>query len=82
VKDLTGVGLRAGEEEKIELPRTHMSKRGLNKQFSPRPDDTEFREGSQRKEVNAWSTFENCWKETYPNLKIRASADDICSETK
>ena len=32
VRDLTGVGLRAGEGEKIELP-THMTNRGLYKQF-------------------------------------------------
>jgi hypothetical protein len=32
VRELTGLGLRAGEEEKIELP-THMTKRGLYKLF-------------------------------------------------
>jgi hypothetical protein len=97
VRELTGMGLRAGEEEKIELP-THMTKRGLYKQFcwqrgwnlvsdakgnytkTPRPYDTEFLDGSERQEVNAWSTFENYWKIKYPNLKIRASSEDICSE--
>ena len=97
VRDLTGVGLRAGEEEKIELP-THMTNRGLYKQFywqqgwrlvsdvkgnytcSPRPYDTEFLEGSQCKELTAWSSFENYWKDKYPNLNIRASSENICSE--
>jgi hypothetical protein len=92
VREITGVGLSAGEEEKIELP-THMTKRGLYKQFcwergwklvsdnkgkytrTPRLHDTEFLEGSERKEVCAWSSFEKYWKEKHPNLKIRASSD-------
>jgi hypothetical protein len=32
VRELTGVGLRAGDEERIELP-THMTKRGLYKTY-------------------------------------------------
>ncbi len=47
---------------------------------TPQPYDTEFLEGSERKEINAWGTFLNYWKEKYPNLKIRASSEDICSE--
>jgi hypothetical protein len=34
--------------------------------------DTEFPEGSERKEVGAWSSFAKYWKEKHPNLKIRA----------
>ena len=88
VRELTGTGLRAGEEERTELP-THMTKRGLYTKFcweqgwklvadakgkytaKPRPPDTAFPEGSERKERMAWSTFLNYWKENYPNLKIR-----------
>jgi hypothetical protein len=36
VQELTGLGLRAGEEEKIEVP-THMTKRGLYKLFCWQP---------------------------------------------
>ncbi len=85
VRELTGTGLRAGEEERTELP-THMTKRGLYTKFcweqgwklvadakgkytaKPRPPDTAFPEGSERKERMAWSTFLNYWKENYPNL--------------
>jgi predicted DNA-binding antitoxin AbrB/MazE fold protein len=88
--ELTGVGLREGEEEKIELP-DHMTKRGLYKKFcwelgwklvcdvkgnytrSPRPYDMEFLEGSERKEIGAWSSFNKYWEDNHPNLKIRAS---------
>jgi hypothetical protein len=97
VRELTGIGLRAGEEEKIELP-THMTKRGLYRKFcwergwklvsdskgkytrTHRPYDTEFPEGSEREEIGAWSSFEKYWKEKYPNIKIRASSENICSE--
>jgi hypothetical protein len=34
----------------------------------------------ERKEIGAWSSFEKYWKQHYPNLKIRASSEDICSE--
>ena len=37
-------------------------------------------EGSQCKELTAWSSFENYRKEKYPNLNIRASSEDVCSE--
>lgn len=68
-REITGVGLRAGEEE-IELP-THMTKRGLYTKFcwergwkllsdvkgnytrTLRLHDTEFPERSDRKEVGA-----------------------------
>jgi hypothetical protein len=36
--------------------------------------DTEFPEGSERKEVGTWSSFDRYWKEKYPNLKIRANS--------
>lgn len=88
--ELTGEGLREGEEEKIELP-AHMTKRGLYKKFcwergwklvcdvkgnytrSSRPYDMEFLDGSERKEVGAWSSFEKYWKDNHPNLKIKTS---------
>ena len=47
---------------------------------SPRPYDDEFLAGSSRKEIGAWGSFLSYWKEKYPNLKIRASSEDICSE--
>ena len=37
-------------------------------------------EGSQRKELTTFYSFENFWKEKYPNLKIRAISEDIFSE--
>jgi hypothetical protein len=90
VREITGVGVRAGEEEEIELP-TQMTRRGLYKKFcweqgwkvisdatgnytrTARLYDTEYPEGSERKEVGAWSSFIKYWKEKYPHLKIRAS---------
>jgi hypothetical protein len=38
---------------------------------SSRPYDTDFPEGSERKDISAWSSFAKYWKEKHPNLKIR-----------
>jgi hypothetical protein len=56
-----------------------MSKQGIYT-CSPKPYSTEILEGSEHKEINARGSFLNCWKEKYPNLKIRASSEEICSE--
>jgi hypothetical protein len=91
-----GAGLRSRRRRrKIELP-SHMTKGDSSKillgarmevvtdakgnyLLHPTLHYTEFPEGSGRKEIGPMVVFEKHWK-AHPNLKIRASSWDICSQ--
>ena len=93
VREISGVGLRDGEENEIELA-PFITKRGLYKEFCDEQgwivkqfngQYTIEQKSGENVHVNknfscSWGTFRNYWKSEFPTMKIRRSAKDVCDK--